>query len=117
MSGPVRCIRRGASAASRGVLTQYGLQKSVQQLLSGIRTDLDSFTDLEACALMTSGYRQAELLFPRLRMTTAKAEARAVWQFLEVEPLLNPGRSFEEVTRQLEVGAQTAFKVWRLSRC
>ena len=100
--------------ARRGVLTQYGMQKSVQRLLSGIRTDLDSFTELEAHALMLSGYRQAELEYSRLPGTGRSAGPRPAWRFLQVEDLLSPGRSFEEVTRQLRIGAQTAFKVWLL---
>jgi len=41
-------------------LTQKGLKirKDVQERLAAIRTDLDSFTDQEAYALMTSGYRK-----------------------------------------------------------
>ena len=44
----------------QGVLTPYGIRKDVQERLAAIRTDLDSFTDKEAYALMTSGYRMTE---------------------------------------------------------
>src|SRR6185503_15343191 len=50
-------------ASRRGPLTRYGIAKDVQELLSGVRTDLDSFSDVEAFALMTSGYRMTERSF------------------------------------------------------
>ena len=37
-------------------LTDYGILRKVQSMLSEIRTDLDSFNDTEAYALMYSGY-------------------------------------------------------------
>jgi len=49
----------------RGDLTTYGIRKDVQGLLAAIRTDLDSFNEVEAYALMTSGYRMTEYQFPR----------------------------------------------------
>jgi predicted acylesterase/phospholipase RssA len=106
-------------AARRGVLTRYGIQKSIQRLLSAIRTDLDSFTEVEAFALMTSGYCQAQAElgrcagFPAAKPTTSGAES---WRFLQIEPALNPGPGFDTLTRQLKVGSMVAGKVWRLCR-
>jgi len=37
--------------------TDYGVQRDVQHALANVRTDLDSFSDTEAYALMLSGYR------------------------------------------------------------
>jgi predicted acylesterase/phospholipase RssA len=102
-------------ASRRGVLTQYGLQKSVQRLLSEIRTDLDSFSDLEAFSLMTSGYRQAQAQLEGQRQWPAAQPPSAPWRFLEVERHLNPGPHFEEAERLLRIGSQTAFKIWRVS--
>jgi predicted acylesterase/phospholipase RssA len=45
-----------ATADARPEMTDYGVAKDMQRLLSSIRTDLDSFTDIEADALMLSGY-------------------------------------------------------------
>jgi hypothetical protein len=36
--------------------TAYGVNRRLQRLIAGIRTDLDSFTEVEAYALMASGY-------------------------------------------------------------
>jgi hypothetical protein len=102
----------------RGIKTRFGLRKDVQGLLAGIRTDLDSFSDIEAYALMTSGYRMAQFefrsnlegLFP------APEDGPASWKFLEAEPLLSQGPSFEAVKKHLTVAGQSAFKIWRLSR-
>jgi predicted acylesterase/phospholipase RssA len=100
----------------RGVLTGYGIQKPIQQLLSGVRTDLDSFTDLEGYALMLTGYRQAEAQFACLADAATAPKFERAWSFLQVEPLLRPGPAFEEVERQLKAGSQIAFKIWTLSR-
>src|SRR5207248_1208802 len=45
--------------------TSYGIAKSYQTLLAAMRTDLDSFTEVEAGALMLSGYRMASHEFER----------------------------------------------------
>jgi len=115
-------------AARRGVLTRYGLQKSVQRLLSAIRTDLDSFTEVEAFALMVSGYRQAALdlqqipdLASQLEMAAAadpaaKPLTSPAWRFLRIEPLLGPGPGFDQLTAQLHVGRLSAGKLWILCR-
>jgi hypothetical protein len=100
----------------RGILTRFGIRKDMQYLLAGIRTDLDSFTEIEAYSLMTSGYRMAQFdfkrsiegLFPAAELTNTP------WKFLEVESLLSQGPQFAEVKKQLTVGASAAFKVWRL---
>jgi hypothetical protein len=98
------------------VLTQYGIQKPVQRLLAAIRTDLDSFTELEAYALMVSGYRQAQLQLAELPAEAAAKPVTRQWRFLDVEKHLAPGPTYEEALRQLRIGGQTALKVWRQSR-
>jgi len=46
----------GQAPADINAKTEYGIRKDIQELLAGVRTDLDSFSDTEAYALMTSGY-------------------------------------------------------------
>jgi predicted acylesterase/phospholipase RssA/Mrp family chromosome partitioning ATPase len=101
----------------RGVLTRFGIRKDVQTLLAGIRTDLDSFSDIEAYALMTSGYRMAQFEFRRSIEHEFPAAPRASvsWKFLDAESLLGQGPHFEQVKRHLSVGSKSAFKVWRMS--
>jgi hypothetical protein len=100
----------------RGVLTRYGLQKTVQRLISAIRTDLDSFTEVEAFALMTSGYRQAQFESRNLKGFPTAVPPPNGWRFLEIEPTLGPGPGFDDLTRQLRIGSLTPGKVWLLWR-
>ena len=58
-------------------LTEYGVRKEVQELLARIRTELDSFSDIEAFALMTSGYRMVEHYLPKIEvLPTTRPERR-----------------------------------------
>lgn len=102
----------------RGVLTRFGIRKDVQELLAGIRTDLDSFSEIEAYALMTSGYRMAQLEFRSSvdGLFPAADKQSSEWRFLEAEPLLGQGPRLTRVKKHLSVGSQNAFKIWRLSR-
>lgn len=69
--------------------TDYAVRGDVQNLLSGIRTDLDVFCEGEAAALMASGYKMTDWYFPR-SITSFKAAGAADprWRFLQVNPLL-----------------------------
>lgn len=99
----------------RGPQTRYGISKEAQRLVADIRTDLDSFTEIEAYALMLSGYRMAQHEVGRLPHCKDQPFTARPWKFLEVEPLLRPGPAFEEVKRHLGVGKQVVGKAWRLS--
>lgn len=101
--------------ARRGPVTSYGVQKDVQRLLAGLRTDLDSFTDAEAFALMTSGYRMAEHSFPRCIDGFPVQEQIRAWSFLQVEKPMRQKDGSEKLKRLLEVGASIPFKIWKLS--
>jgi hypothetical protein len=105
-------------ASRRGPLTAYGLDKEVQSLLAAVRTDLDSFADVEADALMTSGYRMTEYQFKH------SADLAGVpvggnpepWAFLGVERgMTSGGKSQARLKQFLAVSKYTAFKPWRLS--
>jgi hypothetical protein len=101
-------------------LTPYGIRKDVQELLAGIRTDLDSFNDVEAYALMTSGYRMAEYEFARTISGFPRASPATIdWQFLAVERPMKEIRGTDgghkELKELLEAANCMAFKVWRLS--
>jgi len=105
-------------ARRKGPLTRYGIAKDVQELLSGIRTDLDSFTDVEAFALMTSGYRMTEHAFRFSKCIegfTEPSEQRR-WDFLDVEEAMKgSGVKYEYLKKLLSVSGSAAFKVWKLS--
>lgn len=105
--------------------TSYGVGTSTQRKLSAIRTDLDSFNDIEAYALMTSAYRMTEAQFGG---TTPNVQGfgnrmtQGDWKFLSIESALQPAavartsaRQRNRVSRLLDAGASTAFKIWKLS--
>lgn len=101
--------------------TAYGVRKDVQALLSRIRTDLDAFSETEAAALMTSGYRMAFAAVPGSLQVDPASAARA-WGFLRVEPLMTwEGRAkrprhFDAFAAHLDIASSGLFKVLRQSK-
>ncbi|MDR4467770.1 MAG: patatin-like phospholipase family protein [Nitrospira sp.] len=94
----------------------YGIQKAVQRGLSGIRTDLDSFSQTEAYALMTSGYRMTDWEFERtIKEFPISKEHAHDWSFLAIEPEMAVEPQSSNFGRLIEVARHTAFKVWKLS--
>jgi hypothetical protein len=103
----------------RGPLTRYGIAKDIQELLAGVRTDLDSFSDVESFALMTSGYRMTEHEFRHSRCIEGFDEPaeQHPWDFLTVEEgMKGGGPKYDYMKRQLGVSHALAFKVWKLSK-
>ena len=101
----------------RGSLTRYGIRKQVQERLAAIRTDLDSFSDAEAHALMTSGYRMMEYELPKgLDDFSFPTEPPPSWRFLAVEQPMKQLADSEPLMRRLVIAGALAFKVWQLSR-
>ena len=93
--------------------TSYGVLKHVQRKLAALRTDLDSFTDQEAYALMLSGYRMVNREFETdLASFPADRESpRVQWNFQRATPILdNPAAT----TPLLDVGGEQFFKPWRI---
>ncbi len=78
--------------------------------LSNIRTDLDSFSDIEAFALMYHGYQLAAERF----LAPAPA-ARARWRFLEIIPLIQNERA--RLLQHFKIGAGLWFKPFAFYPC
>jgi predicted acylesterase/phospholipase RssA len=102
----------------KATLTSFGVPKSAQERLAGLRTDLDSFSDAEAYALMLSGYRMTETEFARcVPMLDNKQAKRGTWQFLNIRPALDRetdhDADHEKLLNLLKVGAKRGFKAWR----
>ncbi|WP_211263159.1 patatin-like phospholipase family protein [Thioalkalivibrio nitratireducens] len=114
-----------------GQRTPYGVDRDLQSKLAALRTDLDSFTEVEAHALMLSGYLMTEHQFRELQQGHEKegqpgtwgdydvGAPRGDWSFLALEELLGQPPDSPDVRRkdlglQLQVGAARLFKVWRL---
>ncbi len=105
-------------AHRKGPLTRYGIAKTVQARLAAVRTDLDSFSDAEAYALMTSGYRMTESAFRDESCVDGFKEpsGRVEWDFLAVEKAMKePGKPQTELLTLLGVSDRLAFKIWKLS--
>jgi predicted acylesterase/phospholipase RssA len=101
----------------RGPLTRYGIAKDIQELLSGIRTDLDSFSEAEAFALMTSAYRMTEYQFKYGHCVEGFAEPATSenWKFLEIEECMKgTGPGYDYLQRLLKAGSNLALKVWQI---
>ncbi len=97
--------------------TRYGIAKDVQKLLSALRTDLDSFSEAEAYALMTSGYRMTEYQFKEGNCVEEffHPEQNEDWKFLDIEEFMRgSGKGNQYLKTLLSAGNSLAFKVWRI---
>jgi predicted acylesterase/phospholipase RssA len=110
-------------AGRKGRLTRYGVAKDIQQSLANVRTDLDSFSDVEAFALMTSGYLQTEYAFEDggcvegFKSNKGERANDAKWRFLAVEGgMKEVGEKTEHIKRLLGVSDMLAFKILKLKR-
>ena len=97
--------------------TSYGISRTIQRLLSSVRTDLDAFNDAESYALMTSGYKITGSEFDRSLGDFPTSRVEADWPFLAVEPLMRPdAKNREQLEKVLRVSRERFFKLLRLSR-
>lgn len=118
---------------SSETVTPYGVDHDVQRQLAAIRTDLDSFTEVEAYALMLSGYLMTEQKFKALQQqhvdggepgTVGSFDVEAPrrdWPFLALEPIVKlPARDTDprrsDLGLQLSAGSSQFLKVWKLSQ-
>lgn len=112
-------------------LTSYQVDRDIQRRLAAIRTDLDSFSETEAYALMTSGYLMTDHTMADLQREHQAAggsgtwgdfavgAAREQWSFLDLADLMKQPSDSGDLRRQdlalqLEAGSGLFFKVWRL---
>lgn len=115
-------------------LTSYGIAKDLQAKIASLRTDLDSFTEVEAYALMASGYMMTEQQLKVLDRQHKKdgksdnwggfeidAPQQRSWEFLKLKDLLAEKPSDQasdkrkDLALQLQVGSNLFFKAWYLS--
>ncbi|MGB9439187.1 MAG: tetratricopeptide repeat-containing protein [Desulfobacterales bacterium] len=97
--------------------TSYGIPKDIQERIAGIRTDLDSFSDKEAFALMTSGYRMTEFEFKhQIETHLQDTKTPPDWPFLQVEESMQDNEKSQDMRKLLKVAGNTALKIWLLSK-
>lgn len=114
--------------------TGYGIHPHIQKAIAAIRTDLDCFTEVEANALMLSGYKMTQWHFKNLQEEheasgepgtwgdyDIDAESGKSWTFLDEKFVTlaagNPDQKASpsfELNRQLKIGASLFFKVFKL---
>jgi NTE family protein len=90
---------------------EFGVAREVVDRLGRFRIDFDSFTEVEAYSLMLHGYRMADR---ELANWGPVAVSDAKFPFEQIGPWME--RPTAEYLRQIEVGSQVFFKVFRLSR-
>lgn len=112
--------------------TTYGVDRKIQRCLSEVRTDVDTFTEVEAYALMASGYRMTEHQLQELdkRHKAAGldgswagfdvgAPCRSDWPFASLLPVMaadpeGRDRRAHDLAFQLGVSRMLFGKVWKL---
>jgi predicted acylesterase/phospholipase RssA len=114
---PAETLDEARPVEKRRSSTDYGILTDIQEKIAAIRTDLDSFADKEAFALMTSGYRMAEFEFEHQFENLAQAdEQTSDWHFLQVEESMKDEAKSKEISDLLKVASNTALKIWLLSK-
>ncbi|MEQ8762629.1 MAG: patatin-like phospholipase family protein [Planctomycetota bacterium] len=100
-------------AAESGDEGGFQIDPGIQKCLSKLRTDLDSFSEIECYGLMLSGY---EMTKAKLRAGVAQLSrepvAEADWPFLRMRRLIGKDAANAEVTELLDIGEKRAFKIW-----
>jgi NTE family protein len=108
------------------VKTRYDIPVKVQDHLSRIRTDLDSFSNIEAYSLMYDAYKMTRREvtasvrdFSQFSPTEVKCDSERDsecdrWCFLAIKPAFE--QCPDRFLRHLEVGKYRAFKIFRLFR-
>ncbi len=91
--------------------TDYGIDKKMQQSISEVRTDLDSFNDTEAYMLMYDGYMQMNKKVSEVYTITTGKEACAEynWAFLA----MTETRYAEKAAMLMPYSKENAFKFFR----
>jgi predicted acylesterase/phospholipase RssA len=98
-----------------GDLTTYSVKKDVQRLLASVRTDLDSFSEAEAYALMMSGYAMIERApAEELRNFPQSNPIPGGFSFLDFREPMRGGKGYAELIRLLKVSHMRGFKIWKL---
>ncbi len=94
--------------------TYYGINKEIQFLLSKMRTDLDSFTDVEAYSLMYSGYTMTKAKLQDQKFVNLPAESSELWSFLKIKEYCE-GKKSDNYLKLLKTGCALLFKSAKLS--
>ncbi len=95
--------------------TRYNVWKPHQEALAAIRTDLDAFSDIEAAALMASGYLAMDCEMQQLCRDVpmlAGALQRESWFFSPVVPKLENGH--DRLLQHLRAGSRQFLRLFAI---
>ncbi len=90
-----------------------GIDERVQKMLSSVRTDLDSFTDVEAYSLMYSGYGQAAARLEKAALGQAGVQSPLPdgdWRFLGVREFASVSPETGDYLTQLKAAQGLVYK-------
>lgn len=87
---------------------EFDVSQEAQRALAHIRTDLDSFTDVEAGCLQADGYQMSEPRLVKLSEFLATGRVSGQWRFDRYRSVLRTGD--KRAVTQLDIGSQRFFK-------
>jgi predicted acylesterase/phospholipase RssA len=112
---PVQHDDQLPATTSANPMTSYGVWKAHQARLARVRTDLDVFSDVEAAALMASGYlamnEEVKTLVTDVPALRQDREPRE-WFFTPVTTML--GAEHPALARQLDAGAVQFLRIVKI---
>jgi predicted acylesterase/phospholipase RssA len=97
--------------------TSYSVRTDLQNCLAAIRTDLDTFNEVESKCLMASGYLMMQKELGRFEKDVpglCKTKQSALWKFMAAARSLNDPPN-DKVKLTLEIGKERFFKFLRFS--
>ncbi|MED3924371.1 hypothetical protein P4594_04705, partial [Priestia megaterium] len=96
----------------------YGINTEVQLLLSRVRTDLDSFSDVEAFSLMCDGYKMIEFELNNRNIkdfVTNPTLREKNYHFFKIEEWMSSSTINPYYKSNLEASSQRFFRTMRLN--
>lgn len=96
----------------------FGVNEDVQNLLSRVRTDLDSFSEVEAFSLMLDGYKMSEYEFNRTNinnLVTNTSLREKEYQFFKIERWVSSPTVDHYYKRHLKIASKRFLRALRFS--
>jgi len=96
----------------------YGVSTEIQLLLSRVRTDLDSFSDVEALSLMCDGYKMTEFESNNSNIkdfVTNSTLKEKNYCFFKIEEWMSSSTINPYYKRNLEASSQRVFRTMKLN--
>jgi predicted acylesterase/phospholipase RssA len=111
---PDNAFRRNLIHILDKAQTSFGVVRSYQRAMAGLRTDLDCFCKLEAYSLMLDGYLQAREARPSGPPEPGETAPSPEWPFMAVEQALKTDAPSARLTAILELGSNRFLRLPRL---